>query len=277
MAYMNNLIHSMVCRLVVVVGMVLCALPASAQLRIEGTVVDLHGNPIAKAHVEVTQLRQGTDTDSEGHFVLELTRMPRELRVSHPDFVIRTVAPKAEMRIRLQPRVAEPWLEEARHPFVGLGLTWIGSPSGQMSPIGNQRGGTTVRTVSVMGGLIEGQYGGYLRAGILPINSSDAFEISSKRNAMHFTVGALYRAYGPFYAHLGVGALFCKERTTTFGEIHEYSDFGRCTGIVEKSLTRPVVDFGVVGRYTHYMVSLSMLTSFHAYEWHPAIGVAYIF
>lgn len=82
------------------------ALPAAAQVRLEGTVLDAGTNvPVARVHVQDSATGQGSVTNENGRFRLDVPRLPVTLVFRHIGYAVETVEVRAteDLTVRLRP------------------------------------------------------------------------------------------------------------------------------------------------------------------------------
>ncbi len=86
--------------------LLLLAVPAAAQVRLEGVVLDRATNlPVAQAHVQHAAGAQGSVTNENGRFRLEVERLPATLVFRHLGYAVQQVEVReaGEIVVRLEP------------------------------------------------------------------------------------------------------------------------------------------------------------------------------
>lgn len=247
--------------------------PAAAQFRsIMGVVVDQNNQPISGAKVKVPFTRKKAVTDKNGRFSIPVMEMPKKVRVSSRGKNSLLLPSSENMHIRLTDRTVGQWEADSWHTFVGLDMASYFSGSATNDVYFSQHAGVTTRSLGLTAGITDSRMGFYVKGHFVPLNGDDDFEISSKRNCFDVVLGGIVHVWEPLYCNLGIGALFYTERS------HHISQFTVTDGYTdEKKKKMPIIDFGLSGRYRHFQLHAGVLTALQCHEWHPYIGVSYIF
>lgn len=246
---------------------------ATAQFRsITGSVVDQNNDPLEGAKVRVLYTTKRATTDQEGHFEIAINRKPKKIRVRSSKGSVAFLEAERNMFIRLTDKPWTGWQPEAWHLFAGIDFGFFCSGSGTNGIYASQRNGVTTRSLGVIGGITDSRMGGYLKSHVLTFNDKDDDdEVASRRDVRDIILGGIIHVWKPVYMNVGLGAMFYTERTS------HYSSFTVVNGYKDEKKTKPITDIGLTGRYLHYQISSGILTAFHRHEWHPYIGVSYLF
>ena len=249
------------------------SIQATAQFHsITGSVVDQNNNPIEGARVRVLYTTKHDTTDQEGHFKIAIKKRPKKIRVHGPKGAVALLKAERNMFIHLTDKPYVGWQPNAWHFFAGIDFGFFCSASGTNSVYASQRSGVTTRSLGVVCGITDSRMGIYMKSNVLAFNDKDDDdEIASKRNVRDVIAGGIIHVWKPVYMNVGLGAMFFTERTSN------YNSFTSVTSFTDEKKTKPIVDIGLTGRYSHYQLSSGILTVFHRHEWHPYIGVSYLF